>query len=72
MFELMAGQSLLDKTVYDQTTHTGMAKLRGWSGLSEVDHRLIFQFRSGDEAATEIAQAVDLVSAALYGTRRND
>ena len=65
MFELMAGQSLLDKTVYDQATPMGISKLHRWSGLSEVDRSLIFQFRSGDEAAAVVSHAADLVSRCL-------
>ena len=65
MFELMAGQSLLDKNVYDQATATGMTKLQGWTTLSEADRRLIFQFHSGSEDAVVISQAVDLVTRCL-------
>ena len=65
MFELMAGQSLLDKNVYDQATRAGITKLQGWTGLCEADRRLIFQFHSGNKDAAVISQAVDLVARCL-------
>ena len=73
MFELMAGQSLLDKTVYDQAKPSGIAVLRNWVGLSEENQALVFQFIPDDDDSREVVRnAVDLVTRCLarYPTRR--
>ena len=48
MFELVTGQSLVEKTLSDCARDSGLEKLRSWSGLSRHDRKIIFQWVSAD------------------------
>ena len=65
MFELMAGQSLLEKTVYDHARPSGIAALRDWDGLSQENQALVFQFLPDDEDRAGVCDATDLVTRCL-------
>ena len=65
MFELMCGQSLVDKNVYDNAKPSGLKTLQHWTGLSDEEKALVFHLLPDQERSGVIHHAVDLVSQCL-------
>ena len=56
--------------MYDHAKPHGITTLRGWIGLPEAERRYVFQFSAGEEDATVIRAAVDLVVRCLTADPR--
>ena len=65
MFELMCGQSLVDKNVYDNAKPSGLRTLQNWTGLSNEEKALVFHLLPDQERSGVVQYAVDLVSRCL-------
>ena len=65
MFELMCGQSLVDKNVYDNAKPSGLHTLQHWTGLSDEEKALVFHLLPDQERSVVMHHAVDLVTRCL-------